>query len=172
MARPFDEWPPVKAIATFVVAAGHVLCGTPIALVVGVLPDAALHQVYVRAHFGAFQPFTFAASAALGYVVTKYLRLREAVWAWLPALVWFGVGVWDLANGNRWAWPHLLPAVIFDNLLSDKCSNTECLYELFYASPLFFAIPYSIAAWLTFKRMPQAPQHDHTSSNGTKSLTA
>jgi hypothetical protein len=164
MARPFEQWPPVKAIATIVVAAGHALCGTPIALLLGVLPDAALYNFYVRAHFGAFQPFTFVASAALGYVVTRFLRLREAVWAWLPALVWFGVGVWDLANGNRWAWPHLLPAVILDNLLSSKCGDSECLYELFYAAPLFFAVPYSIAALITFKRMRPAPKRDLASS--------
>lgn len=132
-------------------------------MVLGVLPDAMIGRVlYKHLSLGPFLPFTTLLAALTGYLVVRSSRDRRAAWAWIPGLIWFGFGVHDMlfVKGvlqiGSWAGSTPLKFLL-DNLLTSKCSDTECFDELVYTAPLISSIVYSIASGVTLKLIQRGP---------------
>jgi hypothetical protein len=145
-------WRSLKPLVTFVIAAGHFVCVTIASMVIGFIPEAKLGGVFYNTYVGVFSPFLLVPAAALGYAVARWLKLREAVWAWIPAVIWFGAGAYEVASGLH-VGHHSTLTNLFDNLLAptDKCAGSECVYELIYTTPLACSVAYSLVSWLTLR---------------------
>ncbi len=135
----------------------HFVGATLISMVVGFIPEATLGQwifSHVTHSLEPFSPFVAAIAAVLGFLVARSWHDRRAVWAWIPGLLWFALGIHSmlLVNGivQSGQWVGSSPSrFLFDNLLSDKCGDTECLNELFFTTPLVCSVAYSLASGAT-----------------------
>jgi hypothetical protein len=124
-----------------------------VSMVFGFAPEEGLGStLYGNTVLGALSPFVAVVAAILGLLVALRLHDRESVWVWVPGVIWFALGAYDVG------WP--ASASLSSNFSSavatlfegrDKCAESECLYELFYTTPLVCSITYSLAAWVTLK---------------------
>lgn len=137
--RPF----PPRTVAHFVAA-------VVISMTIGILPEAFIGgPLYGHTWLVPFSPFMCAAAALLGFLAARKLRDRAAIWVWVPGVLWFSWAVFQLVHEGPL--PHAV--FVFNNLMgpTDKCADSECLYELFYTMPLTCSIAYSVASWLTLR---------------------
>jgi hypothetical protein len=124
-----------------------------VSMVFGFALEAGLGStLYGNTVLEAFFPFMTAIAALLGFLVAIRWRDREAVWVWIPGVLWFAVGVYE-TGWRSGAAPSTQVSVAIANLFGsrDRCAESECLYELFHTAPLMCSIAYSLTAWLTLK---------------------
>lgn len=129
----------------------HFAGATLISMAIGFLPEGTIAgNVYGGASmFGPLPPFMITIACVLGFLVARKWHDRCAVWAWLPGVLWLVLAANDLGWGHghssapyRYLW---------DNLFTNRCGDTECLYEFFGTVPLVISIAYSLTSWITLR---------------------
>jgi hypothetical protein len=130
-------------------------------MLLGFLPEALTSRLYYNSGLEPYSPAIAASALLLGYFVSsRVLSSRAAMWTWLVGVLWLLVGVQELTShwSANWSpektrWGYAL-ANLFGPTL--KCSGSECLYELFFTTPLAASVMYSIGAYLRERRLQHA----------------
>ena len=136
----------------------HFAAACLVSIVVGFVPEGMIgERLYAGTVLQPFFPFIACVAALLGFLVARFWPDGRAHWAWIPGLLWFAFGIYfDVLAGGGWrtaSWGHQTPPFryVLDNLLTSRCGDTECLYELLYTAPFVSSITYSLASWMTLK---------------------
>jgi hypothetical protein len=117
-------------------------------MVIGFLPEAFISRYYYNSGFEAYSPAIFATAIMLGYLVTRLLGHSPAMWVWIVGLVWLAYGAYDGSRQWYMGLAHSRLDYIVANFFgpSSKCSDTECLDELFVTTPFAATVGYSLGA--------------------------
>lgn len=129
-----------------------------ISMTFGFFPESGLgSSLYRNTIFEAIFPFITAIAGLLGFLAASKWRDREAMWVWIPGVLWFAMGVYE-TGWQLGASPSTHISVAIANLFGpgDKCAQSECIYELFYTAPMMCSIACSLTAWVTLKLSPSA----------------
>jgi len=120
-----------------------------VSMLLGLLPDALVPNVYGGASaLGPFPPFTIGVAIASGIVVARFFHDRRAVWAWVPSLLWLLLALSGWNRSGQW---------LLDNFFTNKCGETECVYELMYTVPFVISLSYAVSSCLTLKFARSGP---------------
>ncbi len=130
----------------------HFVSVVVVSMSLGFIPEGTIGNLYHGTPAEPFFPFMTAIAALLGLAVAHFRRDTRAVWTWIPGLLWFALGAYDLSSGGAGQWVGSTRAkYLFENLLTDRCADTECLYELFVTAPLVTSAAYALTSWITLQ---------------------
>jgi hypothetical protein len=117
-------------------------------MLIGFLPEAFMSRYYYNSGFEAYSPAIFAAAIMLGYLVTRRLGHSPAMWVWIVGLLWLAYGVYEGSSYWYKGAAHSRLDYIAANFFgpTSKCSDTECLHELFVTTPFAATVGYSLGA--------------------------
>lgn len=144
----------------------HFAGAVMISMVIGFFPESLIgERWYHDTPLQAFAPVMCAIAVLLAILLARSLADKRAIWAWIPGLLWFGFGVYDMlfVHGvlQTGAWAGSTPfRYLLDNLFGgpSKCGDTECLYEVFLTMPLAISVAYSVASWITLRHARKSPR--------------
>jgi hypothetical protein len=138
-------------------------------MLIGFLPEAFISRYYYNSGFEAYSPAIFATAIMLGYLVTRSLGHSSAImrklghssamWVWIVGLVWLVYGAYDESSQWYKGVAHSRLDYIVANFFgpTSKCSETECLNELFFTTPFTATIGYSLGAAIGLAFLPKHP---------------
>jgi hypothetical protein len=69
-----------------------------------------------------------------------FFRDRRAVWAWVPTGLWLLLALSGWHNSRQW---------LIDNFFTNRCGETECVYELTFTVPFMVSLAYSLSSLIT-----------------------
>jgi hypothetical protein len=152
--RALFFWPGVLAAHYFIAVAG--------AMLIGFLPEVLISPLYHTTSLEPYTPAIAICALLLGYLASpRILNGDGATLVWLLGTLWLFVGAYELTSG--WSvnghpvnagWG---PAL--DGLFStDRCSDSECLYEFFFTTPFVASVMYSIGALLRKRKVQTVPK--------------
>jgi hypothetical protein len=104
-----------------------------------------------------YSPFLWGSGLLLGFLINRSMRDRSACWLGLfGARALVSVMAWDVSFLSRSEYYRRTTGGHFWNyevgqlfaLNSNVCGNSECLDELFFTTPLFNLVSYSVGAYL------------------------
>lgn len=144
-----------SAASFAILAVFHCFSAVFVSLLLGFVPDGLISErAFHSGFFAVVPPFVTGIAVLFGYVIARWLRLNAAKWAFVPGMLWFAFGFrFELLPMGRYAAQHgLSPSAVqyvFAQLLTTKCGDTECFYQLFYTWPAIVAIAYSLSSGVT-----------------------
>ena len=100
-----------------------------------------------------WSPFYWFWNVLFGFLVNLYALNRSAPWLALLALIYMTAMVlWDVSVIGHSQYYLQLPGgpwrYEWNQLFTSKCSDSECLGELFITAPTLALVSYSVGAWL------------------------
>jgi hypothetical protein len=128
---------------------GHCAAAVIISVMAGFVPEVTLGHLYFNTGLEPLVPFMALSAFVIGYVMNRVYGHRAALWVWVPFFTLFLFAAYSLYREWNPAWePRGHLEYMYVNLLgrTTACSGTECLYELFFTTPLVTSVMYSVAA--------------------------
>jgi hypothetical protein len=138
------------AVQCFVAVVGAMVIGFPL--------EALLERGYDNTGLAAYSPAIAFTAFLLGAFVSRRIRKGQAAnFVWVIGLLWMMCGMFDSMNGwsaswspEKTRWGYML-AELFGP--TNKCSDSECLFELLFTTPFTASITYSIGAYIRKRQM-------------------
>jgi hypothetical protein len=137
-------------------------------MLIGFLPEVFTARYYYNSGFEAYSPAIFATASVLGCLVTRGLGHSPAMWVRMVGLVWLVYGAYDGSGYWYKGAAHSRLDYVAANFFgpTTKCSNTECLYELFVTTPFPATVGYSLGSAFGL-RAYRKTQRTRTNLSGT-----
>lgn len=136
---------------------GHLAAATVGAMVVGFVPAAMMGQWTLNTHLDTIGFPTPLVALVLGFILARKYPCDAAIWVWAPPLLFFAWDAHGLASGWNPSWSNKTRwQYVNDNLLgvTQACSDSECLGELFVTMPFVSSICYSVGVAISKLRGP------------------
>ena|SRR5271166_5591255 len=126
-------------------------------MTVGFLPEAFAPRFYYNSGLEPYSPMIAVAAFLLGYFPSgSVFNGRVATFIWTIGVVWMLFGIYDVTRGwsATWSPEKTLWGYVFVNMFgpTPRCSGSECLYKLFFTTPLTASIAYFIGAYAAKRR--------------------
>lgn len=142
----------------FVAFVMHYIVGVGGGMILGFAPEALLSRLYYNTGLEPFAPGIALTAFLLGYFLSQRLFLgRPARWIWIIGALWLAFGIYDETRSwsaswsvEKTRWQYAL-AQFFGS--TSRCSDSECLCEVFYTMPFVASIMYSVGAYLRARRL-------------------
>jgi hypothetical protein len=132
----------------------HFVVGVVISMLVGFVPEALVGNLYHGTAVEPFTPFVTTIAALLGVLLARKLHDTAALWTWVPGVLIFFQGVYELTRYWSPSWSNTASRwqYAFSNLLTPNCGSTECLYELLSTTPLVCSVAYSLTSYVVLRK--------------------
>jgi hypothetical protein len=134
---------PVRITAHYLVA---VIGGMSIGLIL----EGTVGRLYRHTAAEPFMPCIAITAFVLGLLVSDRIdRVQLASWTWTIGLIWLLIAIRELTHSWDPRWAHTRTAwdyarsQLFPVPIYDRCGNTECLYQFFFAIPFIASVGYS-----------------------------
>jgi hypothetical protein len=131
----------------------HCFFAVVAAFIVGIIPELLVGTLYRSTFLEAFSPAVAITALLLGYFFGYKLdREHLAGWTWICGLIWLLIGIHELTSSWSPSWSHTESAwryartQLFGSIR--LCSDSECLYELFFTTPFTISVTYSLGGFL------------------------
>jgi hypothetical protein len=166
-----------RLLLWLVVLVFHFLLASVGGMFLGFIPEAFVSRLYYNTGLEPFSPMIAISAFLLGYFVSfRLLGGQAASWTWIIGLLWLSCAVRELATGwdASWSPEKTRLGYIAANLFgySNKCSGTECLYELFFTAPFVASIAYALGAFFRNRRLRAAEMEEGSFSTSASDGTS
>ncbi len=135
----------------------HYLIAVAGGMIIGFLPEALMSRLYYNTGLEPYSPMIATTAFLLGYFVAgRVSDGRAATFVWIIGAAWMTFGIYDVTRGwsTTWSPEGTRWGYVLANMFGPTrtCSGSECMYELFFTTPLVASITYSVGAYLRQRR--------------------